>query len=49
MSNSSELEENLPKGHGLSHDELVTLNELLEIQADLILDMYLQDKSDGKI
>jgi hypothetical protein len=49
MNNLAELEEHLPKGHGLSHDELVTLNELLEIQADLILDMYLQDKADGKI
>jgi len=49
MNNFNELEEHLPEGHGLSQDELITLNELLETQADLILDMYLQDKADGKI
>jgi hypothetical protein len=49
MNDIQELEEHLPDGHGLSHEELVTLNDLLETQADLILDLYLQDKADGKI
>lgn len=39
----------LPEGHGLSGEQIRTMRDLVDAQADVILDFYIQDKVDGKI
>jgi hypothetical protein len=45
MTPIDEFKELLPKNHGLSEDEIVTMRDLVDSQADLILDSYLAHKT----
>jgi len=39
----------LPESYTLSHEEVKTMRNLIDIQADIILDAYIQNKADGKM
>ena len=39
----------LPPDRNLTEDEIITMRDLIDEQADTILDAYIQDKADGKI
>ena len=39
----------LPKDHNLSEDEIITMRDLIDLQADLILDSYIEDKASATI
>lgn len=44
MTPIEEFKELLPKGRGLSEDEIITMRDLIDLQADMILDSYIQTK-----
>ena len=49
MTPINEFEALLPKDHGLSAEQIETMRDLVDTQADMILDSYIQDKVDGKM
>ncbi len=49
MTPIDEFKKLLPEGYNLSEEQLITLRDLIDMQADLILDSYLSDKANGII
>lgn len=49
MTPIEEFKKMLPFDHNLSEDEIMTMRDLIDIQANLILDSYIKDKADGTI
>jgi len=49
MTPINEFEALLPPDHNLTEDQIVTMRDLVDVQASIILDAYIQDKVDGKI
>jgi len=49
MTPLAEFKQLLPNGYTMSDEEVKTMRDLIDVQADKILDLYLQDKADDKI
>ena len=49
MTPLEEFRELLPDGHGLTEEEIITMRDLVDAQADLILDSCIKDKASGTI
>lgn len=49
MTPLNEFKKLLPEGHDLTEEELITMRDLIDMQADLILDSYLREKANGTI
>jgi len=49
MTPLEEFNQLLPNDHTMSDEEVKTMRDLIDMQADKILDSFLQDKADGKI
>lgn len=49
MTPIDEFKKLLPANHDINEDEIVTMRDLVDAQADTILDAYIRDKVDGKI
>jgi hypothetical protein len=49
MTPLDEFKKLVPKHITLTEDELITLRDLVDLQADMVLETYLKDKADGII
>ena len=49
MTPLEEFKQLLPNDHTVSDEEIETMRDLTDIQADIILDAYIQNKADGKM
>lgn len=49
MTPIEEFKKLLPSEYDLSEDEIVTMRDLVDMQVDLILDSYIQDKVSATI
>jgi hypothetical protein len=49
MTPLDEFRELLPADHNLTEEQLMTMRDLVDLQADMILDSYIQAKADGAI
>jgi hypothetical protein len=49
MTPINEFKKLLPFNHNLTEEQIVTMRDLVDAQAEAILDAYIRDKVDGKI